>query len=464
MLLETSFVADEQRAGECRVLAQRAAAGSQLGSSPRLREFLLYIVDCALRDRPEEATEQQIGVHVFGRRPGYNSGDDSIVRSQARLLRMKLRAYFENEGAHETIVIEIPKGHYLPVFHDRDSTALSSLQHAEEDLLAHAPDALDPEPADTPLSSSAEVLPPLHSHSNGNGQSQPSQKIAVPLGDLPESAHTPGRRGLGHPLVITLLVLAGLTLGLVAGLLIPRHRATSWDSSDPFWSPFLSSPTPPLVIYSNPVFRGTPDSGLFLADPDQAQISEIAGQAYSHADETYTGIGEAEAIYTLTRFFDQHLAAFTLKRSRLVTWDEARSRSLIFVGASSQNTALRDLPDLTEFTVSLDTAGHGYLVNQHPTPGEAARFPAVGSTSAEFAIIALLPGLELGKRVLIFSGLTTLGTQAAVEFACRPENWAALLRQAGVSSRLARPFEAVLEIRVSKGVAIGSRLVALHAR
>ena len=461
MLLKTSLVADEQQSDEYRSLAHRAAAGSQLGSSPKLREFLLYIVNCALRDRPEEATEQQIGVHVFGRRPGYNSGDDSIVRSQARLLRMKLRAYFEGEGAHETTIIEIPKGHYLPVFQDRDSSIPSSIQRSGEDLLAHAAEGPDMEAGDAHLAQGAEVLPPLHSHSNGNGL---PQELAAATANSSDDTRNRRRFGLGHPLVLTLLVLTALAVGLLAGLLIPRHRATSWSSADPFWSPFLSTPTPPLVIYSNPVFRGTPGTGLYLADPDQAQPSEIAGQASSHADETYTGIGEAEAIYTLTRFFDQHLAAFTLKRSRLVTWDEAKSRSLIFVGASSQNTALRDLPSLTEFTVSLDPDGHGYLVNQHPAPGEANRFPAIGATSEEFAIIALLPGLEPGKRVLIFSGLTTLGTQAAVEFACRPENWATLLRQAGVSSRLAQPFEAVLEIRVSKGVATGSHLVALHTR
>ena len=82
-------------------LAQRIIASSHLNSSPKLCDFFLYVVDCCLRNAPEEATEQQIGVHVFHRIPGYNSSDDSIVRSQARLLRMKLTAYFSNEGSHE---------------------------------------------------------------------------------------------------------------------------------------------------------------------------------------------------------------------------------------------------------------------------------------------------------------------------------------------------------------------------
>jgi hypothetical protein len=98
------------------LLVQRIAASQQLRESNRLRDFLLYVTECTLRGAPEEATEQQIGIHVFQRPPGYNSSEDSIVRTHARVLRQKLGAYFAAEGAAEEIVVEIPKGHYLPFF------------------------------------------------------------------------------------------------------------------------------------------------------------------------------------------------------------------------------------------------------------------------------------------------------------------------------------------------------------
>src|ERR1035437_2860839 len=97
-------------------LVQRIASSQLLKTSSRLREFLLYVGECAIRDAPEEATEQQIGIHVFGRAPGYNSSEDSIVRTHARLLRQKLTEFFAGEGATEQIIVEIPKGHYLPIF------------------------------------------------------------------------------------------------------------------------------------------------------------------------------------------------------------------------------------------------------------------------------------------------------------------------------------------------------------
>jgi hypothetical protein len=56
---------------------------------------------------------------VYGRQAGCNPNEDNILRSQARLLRMKLEHHFAHEGKHEPMVITIPKGHYLLVFETR---------------------------------------------------------------------------------------------------------------------------------------------------------------------------------------------------------------------------------------------------------------------------------------------------------------------------------------------------------
>jgi hypothetical protein len=88
--------------------------------SPRLSEFLLYVCERAIDGRTDEISEQQIGVQVFKRAPGYNPNDDSIVRSHARLLRQRLDLYFEEEGKEEQLRIHIPKGRYVPLFEHRD--------------------------------------------------------------------------------------------------------------------------------------------------------------------------------------------------------------------------------------------------------------------------------------------------------------------------------------------------------
>ena len=97
-------------------LVRRVVSSVTFERSPKLCEFLFYVCRCAMEDQPAAATEQQVGIHVFGRVPGYNPGDDNIVRSQARLLRLKLEHHFANEGRGEPVVIIIPKGRYLPDF------------------------------------------------------------------------------------------------------------------------------------------------------------------------------------------------------------------------------------------------------------------------------------------------------------------------------------------------------------
>jgi hypothetical protein len=88
---------------------RRIVASEYFRTSPRLCDFLLHICECAIRDAPDEVTETQIGMRVLGRPPGYNASEDNIVRSQARLLRLKLEAYFASEGLTEEYVIEAPK-------------------------------------------------------------------------------------------------------------------------------------------------------------------------------------------------------------------------------------------------------------------------------------------------------------------------------------------------------------------
>ena len=115
-------------------LVHRVASSCTFEKSPKLRAFLLYVCRCALLNEPSAATEQQIGIHVFHRLPGYNPNEDNIVRSQARLLRLKLEHHFANEGSHEPVLITIPKGRYLPVFEKRPEPSAVLRADAPVDL------------------------------------------------------------------------------------------------------------------------------------------------------------------------------------------------------------------------------------------------------------------------------------------------------------------------------------------
>jgi hypothetical protein len=399
-------------------VVERAASSQYLKSSARLRDFLFYIAGCALRDAPGEATEQQIGIHVFGRIPGYNSSEDSIVRTHARLLRQKLAAYFEHEGADEEILVEVPKGHYLPIFTSR----FKSAEVVESSLTQEVP-----------------VF-------------RAQLEASEPTIEIFHEKRRPAILWFILPFIVILTVATGLFARPA------RHVQAKTSSVDNFWRPFFTD-DPPFVIYSNAVFTGDSVSGLRYAshqDPDQ---SERKPEEYV---DTYTGIGELASVYDLTRLFDAHHAAFTLKRSQLVAWDEARNNNLIFLGAPVENPSESVLQPTTDFTNEANP-GFAGIVNHHPRPGE----PAVYSRpehplTTDYAIVALLPGVQPGKRVLRFSGLTTFGTQAAVEYMCRPESADELLKQITGSNGEIRPFEAVLETTIGGGVTLQTHLVTLR--
>lgn len=100
-------------------LVQRVAGSAVFLKSRRLREFLLFVCERALRDPDSVVREQEIGVFVFGRPPDFDPSEDTLVRVQASQLRKRLQQFFAAEGSNEPMVIEIPKGTYMPAFRER---------------------------------------------------------------------------------------------------------------------------------------------------------------------------------------------------------------------------------------------------------------------------------------------------------------------------------------------------------
>ena len=95
---------------------ERILASPPFARSPRLAQFLRFVVAERLSGRAVSPKEHEIGVRVFERTADYDPRIDPIVRVQARQLRFKLREYYAGPGCAERVVLDLPKGSYLPVF------------------------------------------------------------------------------------------------------------------------------------------------------------------------------------------------------------------------------------------------------------------------------------------------------------------------------------------------------------
>ncbi|MBL8227892.1 MAG: tetratricopeptide repeat protein [Bryobacterales bacterium] len=96
--------------------AQRILSSQRFASADRLRNFLRFIIGKALDGKAGEVKEYLIAIEVYGRKPDYDPKIDSIVRVEASRLRSRLREYYEAEGRTDPILVELPKGSYVPSF------------------------------------------------------------------------------------------------------------------------------------------------------------------------------------------------------------------------------------------------------------------------------------------------------------------------------------------------------------
>ena len=129
---EYSVISEPTNEGEIAQEAIREELSRILESSifvqsDRLGRFLRYTVETTLAGDAETLKEYVIGTEVYQRKPPYHPSVDSIVRSEARRLRSKLREYYESVGRNDSVFIYYRPGSYVPAFRRRDNQEGSSL-------------------------------------------------------------------------------------------------------------------------------------------------------------------------------------------------------------------------------------------------------------------------------------------------------------------------------------------------
>ncbi len=80
----------------------------------RLIRFLRYVVEETLAGRGNLLKGYSLGLEVFDKAPDFDPQTDAIVRVEAGRLRRLISNYYQEAGSDDPIVINLPKGTYMP--------------------------------------------------------------------------------------------------------------------------------------------------------------------------------------------------------------------------------------------------------------------------------------------------------------------------------------------------------------
>jgi hypothetical protein len=394
-----------------------------LRGSDSLCRLLRYLAEHSLANPPSSVKEYQIATEVFGRSAHFDPQADSTVRVQVGRLRTKLAEYYGSEGMDDPVLVELPRGSYVLSFHPRTT--------------------------------------------------DPTTRARTPFVHESEAPAAPHNSGKWPVAFVAVSFLLAASLVALAVLVSTRRSAGPVLSSEiepvpaalrTFWNPFVTGPEEPWVIFSNAAFIGRPETGMryYNAARDQRDV------IWDH----YTGVGEVLAVHNLDEVFGSLRRRIRVKRGSLFSLDDVQNNDLIFVGSPSENLTLLDIPGSKEFIFQRLTSGPRQgdlaIVNVHPQAGEPAVVEASPSNSPlteDYAVVALMPGSNPARSVLILAGTTTFGTQGAVEFVTRPNSLADLLLRLAVRKiGELKPFEALLRVKIARGVAVETELLAVRKR
>ncbi len=110
---------NSQSEAEVRDCLARILASPGFANAIRSRRFLEFVVNQTLVGTSDSLKEYTIAIEVFGRKDSYDSREHSAVRVEASRVRTRLAQYYETHGRNETLIIELPKGGYVPRFRER---------------------------------------------------------------------------------------------------------------------------------------------------------------------------------------------------------------------------------------------------------------------------------------------------------------------------------------------------------
>jgi hypothetical protein len=413
-------------------LTLRVLRSPLFDKSPRLSDFLKYICRLELTGRRSEINEHQIGVEVFGRNQAYNSGEDGIVRSQARFLRQRLDEYFRTVGRNEPIRIAIPKGGYIPLFEENPALEASS--------------------AVTTTGGPAE--------SSGSAPSA-----------------NPSFHGSRYVRIVAVSCVMLLAIGLTTFLAF-HHGAKPFQSPDTrFWSTIFDPhrtltivPADSTLILIEELTGKQVSLQSYLAHgfitqvqlPDNIKTLTSSDLEVSH----YTSMADLNFVSRIMQIPEIKQVRTEVRYARDLSISEAKQHNLVLIGGPRANPWATLFADRMNFYVDYDwKTRRNVVINKSPRAGEAALYTDSSSGPVErvYGLIAYEASLDHDGNDLLIAGTNSAGTQTAADFLLTGQAFDDFLRKIRRPDESIPHFEVLLEAQSLNGNVPESRIIAYRS-
>ncbi|MGA3049162.1 MAG: hypothetical protein ABSD67_21200 [Terracidiphilus sp.] len=391
---------------------ERLLAHPLFSNSKRYPALLAHTVEQTLKGNSSELKERSIGIDVFGRSPSYDANADPVVRITAGEVRKRLVQYYYDSTHDGELVIELPIGSYVPVF--------------------HVPDPPEPEvPASLPEPPQQSVVPPL--------------APAVPL-----APHRAVRWLWIAALAVAscaIGLVAGSALGLVGGGWYHDHQPPS--NMDRFWAPITA---------------GTDTATYCLGEPakslDAGSINSLEPASPNSKPEPLyfrlhqSGLFALADVVTLTQTaaaLETRHKAFRVVPASDASFAQLREGPIVLIGAFDNIWTLRITQKLR---FGFDSKDGVALIVDRKSPKQTTWATAwdlpYEKLSRDYAIVARIHDNTTGQPVIIAAGISEEGTEAAGEILYNPVYLQSLLAKAPPNWEQLN-MEAVIETQVIEG-------------
>lgn len=407
-------------------LIQRIVTSPAFHRSARLRDLLLHVSERTLHNQTHELSEQQIGQALFHKPAEYRPVEDSSVRVHARQLRLKLHEYFNGAGRNESLVVEIPKGCYVPVFR-----YISTVSEAPAGLEALPQTAL---PGDVKRARLAwAVAAVLAAVCVALAMTRNPKTVPVPVANppWPFSAVFDKRHQ-------TIVVVADSNYGM------ERLLTGSAGSLEQYLRADLTNA------------------------PETAKLDGISSPFREYLSKSsLTSFADVFEVVSLMKMAGPFRDQMTVRYPRDLRIRDLDHENFVFVGSPGSNPWVSLFQDRLNFREAEGRVGQSpkMFVNTKPLPGELPQYEGLRRTGAvgeDYATIALLPNITHDGNVLILQGLQQEGTESAGRFLADDVNRNLLRNALRTNQRDPMGFEALIRSGTLSGAPSSTALIAIR--